>query len=224
MRRPYTVPRRDAPPISPGPEAVSAPSLFETLSPRERDCLRLVAQGLTSKMIAARLAPAGDDPAARLSTHTVDGYIKTAVGKLGAADRRDAARLLAAHEGTDPRWLGGGSSGVAPPAVQAPPATPATGPEQTRFSWPVRRRGELNNDLSISTRLMWILVLAIGLAVGFGSLASGLVVVADLIGSRALLQTSDVSDHHDDRCDRPDQRPARPGAAGACSPVRAAAR
>ncbi|WP_164096634.1 helix-turn-helix domain-containing protein, partial [Serratia marcescens] len=75
------------------------------LTARERDCLRLVARGMSSKEIALALG---------LSPLTVDGYLKEAVRTLGVSSRREAARILAAHEQlsvqageTPPQNLGG---------------------------------------------------------------------------------------------------------------------
>jgi DNA-binding CsgD family transcriptional regulator len=51
------------------------------LAPRERECLRRVAMGASSKMIARELA---------LSPHTVDQYIASAMRKLDAASRAEA--------------------------------------------------------------------------------------------------------------------------------------
>ncbi len=58
------------------------------LSPREEQCLRLVAELATSKEIAAALD---------IEPGSVDVFIKRAMKKLGAADRRTAARMLAAQ-------------------------------------------------------------------------------------------------------------------------------
>lgn len=66
------------------------PIAIERLTPRERECLRLVAEHLHSKEIARRL---------RISQHTVDGHLNEARRRLGVASRRDAARLLVAWEG-----------------------------------------------------------------------------------------------------------------------------
>ena len=75
------------------------PPGFERLTPRERECLRLVAQHLSSKQIARELA---------VSQHTVDGHLNEARRKLGAATRRDAARiLLEAEDGSPLIGLGG---------------------------------------------------------------------------------------------------------------------
>lgn len=48
-------------------------------------CLRLVAQGMSSKEIAKQTG---------LAPLTVDTYLKQAMARLGAANRRDAARKL----------------------------------------------------------------------------------------------------------------------------------
>lgn len=53
------------------------------LSESQQACLRLVAQGMSSKEIAISL---------NLSPSTVDTYIKHAIARLGAVNRRDAAR------------------------------------------------------------------------------------------------------------------------------------
>jgi DNA-binding CsgD family transcriptional regulator len=56
-----------------------------SLSESQKGCLRLVAQGMSSKEIAI---------AVKLTPQTVDTYIKTAMSRLGVSNRREAARLL----------------------------------------------------------------------------------------------------------------------------------
>lgn len=60
------------------------PTGGEALSPREQEVLHLLAQGLPSKTIAARL---------RLSEHTVKFHISSIMTKLGAASRTEAVAL-----------------------------------------------------------------------------------------------------------------------------------
>ncbi len=55
------------------------------LSPRQRKCLELVGEGLTTKEIAYAL---------ELSENTVDEHIKKAMAKLGAPTRQRAAAML----------------------------------------------------------------------------------------------------------------------------------
>lgn len=55
------------------------------LSGRQVECLALAAQGLTSKQIAKAIG---------LSPSTVDNHISSAVGRLGARNRVEAARFM----------------------------------------------------------------------------------------------------------------------------------
>jgi DNA-binding CsgD family transcriptional regulator len=91
------------------------------LTPREHECLRLVAQHLSSKEIARTLG---------LSQHTVDGHLHEARRKLGAPTRRDAVRILLEMEAdAPPLFLGGQLDGTEnppiPPKEMGPP--PASG-------------------------------------------------------------------------------------------------
>ena len=56
----------------------------EPLTPRERDVLNLLAEGLPNKTIAARLG---------ISDQTVKFPVAAICGKLGASNRTDAVRL-----------------------------------------------------------------------------------------------------------------------------------
>ena len=62
------------------------PALIAALSPQQAACLRLVGELRTSKQIADILG---------ISSHTVDTHLSNAVRRLGAANRMEAARLLA---------------------------------------------------------------------------------------------------------------------------------
>ncbi len=63
----------------------------DPLSERERVCLRLAGQGLSTAEVAAHLG---------LSEGTVRNYLSEAIGKLGAGNRTQAARLA-----RDKGWL-----------------------------------------------------------------------------------------------------------------------
>jgi DNA-binding NarL/FixJ family response regulator len=58
----------------------------EELTQRERETLQLVAEGLTNKAIAARLA---------ISDHTVKFHVASILAKLGAGSRTEAVHLAA---------------------------------------------------------------------------------------------------------------------------------
>jgi DNA-binding NarL/FixJ family response regulator len=64
----------------------------EELTAREREVLALIAEGQSNKLIAARLG---------LSEGTVKGYVSAILGKLGVADRTQAA-LWAVRNGHGP--------------------------------------------------------------------------------------------------------------------------
>ncbi|GAA0627164.1 hypothetical protein GCM10009422_25100 [Brevundimonas kwangchunensis] len=70
---------------------------IELLTPRERECLRLVAAHMQSKQIARRLG---------ISPSTVDRHCEKAMRKLQAGDRVTAALMLTAEEGlpNDSEW------------------------------------------------------------------------------------------------------------------------
>ena len=68
-------------------------SAVARLSPRERECLRLVAQHMRSKEIGRRLG---------ISSHTVDWHVSEGRRRLDASDRREAALMVMAAEGPEP--------------------------------------------------------------------------------------------------------------------------
>ena len=167
---------------------------FADLTEPQRACLRLVLMGKTSKQIARALG---------ISEDTADQRIAAARRKLGAADRSEAARALAAYEGAEPyRTLIYGqpvypSPDVAagpPPSTQARPTKNGVGQQGGRgdllkedqapyeagpqgrykpFPWPLPQKGRQENDLSGWQRLGWILVIATAAALMLGGLASG---------------------------------------------------
>ena len=129
-------------------------SKIDKLSPRQRECLRLYwVERLTSKEIGQRLG---------IAPSTVDGYFAEAVQTMAAKDRREAALL---------------AFGETPASSGGQPARVSTLNPWGR--WLPLRTGA-HNDLSIPIRLLWILVLTIGCAVGFGALASGVHLVNEV--------------------------------------------
>jgi DNA-binding CsgD family transcriptional regulator len=75
-----------------------------TLTEREKETLRLLLKGYDAKSIARHL---------ELSVHTINERLRDARRKLGVASSREAARLLAEAERTDPRNHGDEVLGVA---------------------------------------------------------------------------------------------------------------
>lgn len=67
---------------------------LDLLSEQQKACLRLVAQGMTSKEIGKAL---------NLSNMTVDDYILTARTRLGGVNRRQAAQMLVSWESCPPQ-------------------------------------------------------------------------------------------------------------------------
>ena len=166
---------------------------FDRLSRRQRESLRGVSALKGSKEIADELG---------IEKSTVDGYIAEAVRLIGARDRRDAARQFDAYEAAltaahmTPDKMGGYSARLAgsDPALPVPASPdeqsirraqtggPAAEP-QMRFRLPIRQKGQVGNDLTMGERLIWIQVIVVGLAVGFGMLAVGLQVLTGVIAT-----------------------------------------
>ena len=143
-----------------------------------RDCLRLVYERKNTKKIAQLLVGPGGKP---LTPGTVDNYIAQAVHLLGATDRYEAADLLHASETTTTSYLEVQPSGVAPSHIDQPPELSARSPWWRTL--PIRLNGATSNDLSIRQRLIGILLIAFGIAVGLGSIASTLHVASEFVRS-----------------------------------------
>lgn len=155
---------------------------------KQRECLRLVWRHYDSKKIARELG---------IKPDAVDGRIKTATRVLGATDRYEAARILMqAEAGADVRsivyppsevptdaskdpslisWKPGERQAehLALEEAQAPYRLTSTD-DATWFSPALPGSGRDKNDLTTGIKLMWVATIAIGTALAFGVLASGL--------------------------------------------------
>ena len=161
------------------------------LSPRERECLRLVPELRSSKAIAQRLG---------LTPDTTAQYIKSAMRKLGASDRYEAARLAAALDlgtsappvagGLPSQGMGGGEEGGSEPTGRHEPAPekPALHEEVMPFSaWPSDRagtgdrtqlrQGGVRNALSVRQRLARYVFYGTMVLLAFLGFCAGLLVL-----------------------------------------------
>jgi DNA-binding CsgD family transcriptional regulator len=145
---------------------------IEQLTARERDCLRLVGRGMSSKEIALALG---------LSPLTVDGYLKEAVRTLGVSGRREAARVLASHEEVSPsaaaqppQNLGAEPPDLAETVLSEVPLPPKRSEAEPRFRVPFLRQGKQLNDLDPLSRLIWIIGLALLMLIAVANFLNGL--------------------------------------------------
>lgn len=120
----------------------------ENLTEGQKSCLRLVARGMTSKEIALVTG---------LTPQTVDTYIKSAMGRLGASSRREAARMLSRAEAS--QSLGSPSGAVATTALPMDQAIAADGGGLARWLRPPPVGGR-SNDLTAAERTFAILKVA----------------------------------------------------------------
>lgn len=142
------------------------PDRLARLTEQQRACLRFVFAHLTSKEIAPHLG---------IAPNSVDQHIKAAMRTLGTSDRRAAARMLAEHEGAGP-----GSPLTFPTPDVGVLETVAMREDQAAFGavppsvpWVPVTDGRPNNA-GLLRRLVWIAVIAIGIALSFGALVSAI--------------------------------------------------
>lgn len=138
-----------------------------SLTPREKECLRLLANAMRPKDIAR---------ATQISLHTVNGHLKSARRKLKTNDSLAAARMLRMHE--SPPIIGGtnfsGSSQYPEPAEDdCTETTIEAGVGSPRLSYPFSTRDRPRNSLSVGWRLVWPILLLALFALSVGILVSG---------------------------------------------------
>ena len=121
------------------------------LSEGQRECLRMVLRPMSSKEIARALG---------ISRHTVDQRLRLAMRTLDVANRIEAARALATHEGTDGYQL----SAYQPPHIDpGRPEGPAAASSTREAGHEERLR-----------RLGWIMAIAAAAAVLLAAIFIGL--------------------------------------------------
>ncbi len=142
------------------------------LSPREQEVVARAGEGLSNKEIALALG---------ITPETVETHLKRARSKLGAATRRDAARI--ARETSVPTGEGHqplGIAGDAPvrfsgPAAALPNTEHAAGRSPSLVQRVLKGSSSSLDRTGLVGRLLWVS----GVAVLAGLLAIGLLVAAD---------------------------------------------
>jgi DNA-binding CsgD family transcriptional regulator len=166
------------------------------LTDAQLDCLRLVAQHLSSKEIASELG---------ISPHTVDQRVRQSLHILGVERRAQAARIVAQYCGPYQRLIHqppyipvGADSGHPEAAVsnqirhadragEAGEAGFITEQRPASF-WPSLQppfatRSNPRNEMNVGQRLFWIAAIAIGAAFSAGMYLAGLESLARLLKS-----------------------------------------
>lgn len=135
------------------------------LSEGQKSCLRLVAQGMSSKEIAKALD---------LTPQTVDTYLKASMARLGASNRREAARMLVASEA--PQKLGSLPEPLAGEGSE-PEQTASTGTAAGSTRWnllpPV---GGGSHDLNWSQKTLhalWVAVISTAVVIAIAMIIAG---------------------------------------------------
>ena len=180
------------------------PQRFERLTRRHRECLRGVRQLKGSKEIAEELGIEKSTVDSYLTEAVrLIGARNRREAALLLADHEAAANASPAAQngplsppGTPPDKIGGDSARLSAAASDRPqpvvpgdtivgaPGVPGTRTPTSPFPGirlPFRRKGQRDNDLTVGDRLIWIQVITLGIAIGFGMLMNGLQVLTGLI-------------------------------------------
>ena len=167
------------------------------LTDGQLDCLRLVAQHLSSKEIAVELG---------ISPHTVDQRIRQSLQTLGVSRRSQAARIVALCSEPyqrliyQPPHIEPGDSAADEDGAVSNQIRHAGRAGRTRgsaglhteqkheLSWsslqlPFATRSHPRNEMSVGLRLLWIVTIATGAAFSAGMYLAGLESLARLLKS-----------------------------------------
>jgi DNA-binding CsgD family transcriptional regulator len=140
---------------------------IQRLTERQKDCLRLVAQGYTSKEIGRALD---------LAPSTVDNHILTAVQSMSAHSRGEAARTLAGVETRQkmPRESQALAESLQSELLSVSAEASALTIRDRKF-WSLPPIGGQTNELDSAERSLRIVQVA---AVGFGTVMSLTLLIA----------------------------------------------
>ncbi|MEE9432968.1 MAG: hypothetical protein V3V15_01860 [Sphingorhabdus sp.] len=167
---------------------------FESLMEKERAALRLVLCGFDAKAAAREI---------NVTPNVIVERLRSARQKLGVTSSKEAARLLAQHEGIAPNFLVSKKIGIVSPpktiAINPLPDRQAATSDQNvvreiqatyqsyssfsnpLVSVPFRKQGEVGNDLSKSARFWAIADLTVKLAFAFAFVCLAAILVSTLI-------------------------------------------
>ncbi len=155
-------------------DTVRASENVASLTEAQRQYLRLVASGMTSKQIAQKVGG---------SHHTINVQIGIAMRILGATSRHQAAVLLDTIDRT-----GSYEASHEPPAVADPvmgdesPPTEVVPAGYQHWPIPVATKARPTNTLSAAQRIAWVLVIATVVALLLGGLISGIATMLTSLG------------------------------------------
>lgn len=148
----------------------------DSLTEREKECLRLLLHPMKAKDIARSTG---------LSVHTVNEHLKSARRKLGTTDSLTAAQMLRAAEGTPKSsvTIESGSKAEANSDQSRHAETSAENAVLVRVSsaFPLGTGGRPWNNLSLSWRLVWPILLLGVVALGGGSILAGASELSQLV-------------------------------------------
>lgn len=168
------------------------PVSCDDLNKKEKEALRLLLLGHDAKTAALEIG---------VTPNVINERLRSARQKLQVTSSKAAARMLADHEGFEPKFFVSKNIGIAPKprsdAIYPLPGQQATAPETVReaqsayqsyaafsnpiLSVPFRKQGELGNDLSKGARIWAIADLSVKLAFAFAFVCLAAMLVSSLI-------------------------------------------
>ncbi len=171
------------------------------LTDGQRQCLIMVGQHLSSKEIALELG---------ISSHTVDQRVRLSLSTLGVEKRGEAARMVASVLGpnTDAAYqrlihqspyIDSAPAGdhqqeavdqqirqvdrAGETSLDGLDTEPRPAQRWTSLPLPIATRSQPANEMSVATRLLWIILIAIGAAFSAGMYLAGLESLSRMVRS-----------------------------------------
>lgn len=131
------------------PQRPSFSFLINGLSERQRQCVTLVGQGMTSKQIARELG---------ISPSTVDNHIHAVVDRLGAINRIEAARMVVLADSERKRAV---ENGDEPADFQIPNQEYFRQPSTAFRLWRLPPLGGSRNTIGVTARFLHVAQIAL---------------------------------------------------------------